>query len=132
MEWIYHCPNCGGMLNPDETVILLAERDGARLLVGLHPEPGNYHLHLPPGVTMPEGSRWEFDCPLCRTSLVSELSPDLCALDLESGGGRHRVFFSRVAGEQATFVLRAEGMLEDYGTHRDKYVEQLVHRMYAR
>ncbi len=131
MEWIYHCPHCRGMLNPDETIILIALREGHQLLVGLHPEPGNYHMHLPPGAVMDQGSRWSFHCPLCRIALTSDLNPDLCGLDLTSGGSRHRIFFSRLAGEEATFILSAEGLLTNYGTHRDKYVEELVQRMYT-
>jgi hypothetical protein len=132
MHWTYCCPHCREILNPDQTVILVAELEDRRFLAGLHPEPGNYHMHLPPDVEMPAGTRWDFSCPVCRESLTTDLSEDLCALDMRTGGQPHRVYFSRVAGEQATFVVTAEGLLADHGIHTDRYLERLVHLKYTR
>ncbi len=132
MRWTYSCPHCRAMLNPDETIMLLAEFEGRRFLVGFHPEPGNYHVHLPPDIQLVPGTRCRFSCPVCGEALTTDLSEDLCALDMHTAGDTHRIYFSRVAGEQATFVLSAEGLLTDYGIHTDRYVEQLVHRLYRR
>lgn len=132
MHWTYSCPHCKALLNPGERVVLCAERDDHRFLAGFHPQPGNYEVELPPGEEMPTGSRWVFYCPVCDESLVSELSDDLCALDVHSACGTHRVYFSRIAGEEATFVVSAEGLLKDYGIHTDRYVEHMVHNKYMR
>lgn len=132
MHWTYSCPHCHAVLNPNEVIMLCAEHENHRLLIGLHPQPGNYDVELPPGETMEAGSRWSFSCPVCEHSLVSELNEDLCALDMCSPGGEHRIFFSRVTGEQATFTITAEGMLTDHGIHTDQYLEHLVHRKYMR
>ncbi len=132
MHWTYSCPHCEAMLNPEERVVLRAEREGRRLLIGFHPQPGNYEVELPPGEKMTKGSRWEFFCPVCERSLASELSDDLCALDVHTSGETHRVYFSRIAGEEATFVVSAEGLLRDYGIHTDRYLEHLVHAKYMR
>jgi hypothetical protein len=56
----------------------------------------------------------------------------LCTLEVTSPGEPHRVYFSRIAGEEATFVVSAEGMLKDYGIHTDRYLEHLVHAKYMR
>jgi hypothetical protein len=130
MNWTYSCPHCRSVLNPDQAIILLAVRNERYCLVGFHPQPGNYEVYLPPEVEMPAGSRWGFSCPVCRRGLTSELSDDLCALDMTSGGDPHRVYFSRIAGEQATFVVSAEGLLTDHGIHTDRHLEHLVHLMY--
>ena len=127
MKWIYSCPHCNGTLNPDDSVMLVANHAGLKVLVGLHPEPGVYTMHVPPEVDIREGSRWELSCPLCRADLRSELNEDLCALDMTCGGDPHRVYFSRIAGERATFVVTAEGLLSDFGVHTDRYLEHLVH-----
>jgi len=132
MHWTYTCPHCSARLNPEQSIVLRAEREGRRLLVGFHPQPGNYEVDLPPGETMEPGTLWEFSCPVCDHSLVSELSDDLCALDMRSGNEHHRVYFSRIVGEEATFVVSAEGMLTDHGIHTDKYLEHLVHLKYMR
>jgi len=131
MRWSYSCPHCRVMLNPDESITLLVECKSRVFLVGLHPEPGNYQMYLPPGVPMcAEGCRCTFRCPACHEDLVTEVSDNLCALDVHQGGETHRVFFSRITGEQATFLVTAEGLREDYGIHTDRYVEALVHRSF--
>jgi hypothetical protein len=103
------------MLNPDETVILVGQHGDTRILLGFHPEPGTYRAYLPPGADVIEGTVWEFSCPLCHASLVTDVAPELCALDMLTSCKRLRVYFSRMAGEQATFVVSAEGLVERYG-----------------
>jgi hypothetical protein len=132
MRWKYSCPHCQAPLNPEERVVLLAVSGDRRFLAGLHPQPGNYEVELPEGEEMAAGTQWEFFCPVCEKSLVSEISEDLCALDYVSCGETHRVYFSRIAGEEATFVVSAEGMLKDYGIHTDRYLEDMIHNIYKR
>lgn len=132
MHWLYSCPHCQATLNPGERIVLRAAGEGRSFAVGLHPQPGNYSVELPPGEVMTQGSRWEFFCPVCERSLASELSDDLCALDLLTAGECHRVYFSRIAGEEATFVVSAEGLIKDFGIHTDRYLEHLVHSKYMR
>ena len=132
MHWNYSCPHCAALLNPEENVVLRAEREGHRFLAGFHPQLGNYEVELPPGESMAKGTRWTFSCPVCDESLVSELSEDLCALDVHTAGETHRVYFSRIAGEEATFTVTAEGLLTDYGIHTDRYLEHMVHNIYTR
>jgi hypothetical protein len=132
MRWTYSCPHCEAILNPDDTITLLAISENRRLLVGFHPQPGNYEVYLPPGEEIEPGSRWELFCPVCNESLVTDLSEDLCGLDLHTGGDTHRIYFSRIVGEQATFTVTAEGLLKDYGIHTDRYLEHLIHLKYMR
>ena len=132
MHWTYSCPHCSATLNPDETIVLRAERDDRRFLVGFHPQPGNYEVDVPEGEEIDAGSRWTFHCPVCDQSLTSELSDDLCALDMQLHDECHRVYFAPVAGEKATFVVSAEGMLTDHGVHTDKYLEHLIHQKYMK
>ena len=120
MSWSYSCPHCGGMLNPHETIIL----------IGFHPEPGNYVVYLPPGVEAEMGSRWSFFCPVCHGDLASNLADNLCAVDLHTSDESHRVFFSCIAGDQATFVVSADGLKERHGTHADRYEPCLPHLKY--
>lgn len=132
MHWTYSCPHCAATLNPDRNIVLRAEREDRRILVGFHPQPGNYEVELPPGEAMEPGTCWTFSCPVCDHDLVSELSEELCALDMSLHDERHRVYFSRIAGEKATFVVSAEGLLTDHGVHTDRHLEHLVHLKYMR
>jgi len=129
MRWSYSCPHCASCLNPDETVVLVGEHGGVRALVGLHPEPGNYQVYAPPGIEIAAGSRWSFYCPVCQTSLVTEVSGGLCAIDGPYEGPKHRVYFSPVAGEHATFLVSAEGIVERHGDHAERHSLELLEQI---
>ncbi len=125
MRWTYSCPECQAMLNPDETVVLIGTCGAHRILIGFHPEPGTYRAYLPPGFRLREGSLWEFFCPVCSSSLTAEIAPALCQLDIAIQGVRHRLYFSRKAGEHATFVISAEG-LTSHGEDADKHSLEIL------
>ena len=125
MRWSYACPHCDAMLNPDETVVLIGECGPHRVLLGFHPEPGTYQAFLPPGLEMREGSLWKFSCPVCSRSLTCDFAPGLCALDVAAQGARHRLYFSRTAGEHATFLITAEG-IQSHGRDAEKHSLQIL------
>jgi len=121
MSWTYQCPKCSACLNPAETVVLTAARGKTWMLVGLHPEPGNYEVYLPPGIEVEAGERWDFFCPVCQEDLVSEEDENLCALTTSGEEGRATVLFSRLAGEYATFVVERSEIQRAFGEHIDRY-----------
>lgn len=130
MSWSYSCPWCGSMLNPDKTIILTAARGEDRVLIGFHPEPGNYELFLPPNVTISEGDHWDFFCPVCRENLVTGELEELCELRMTQDSEEHQVFFSRIAGEQATLVVsKGTGkprVKEKHGEHVVRYAQRVM------
>jgi len=121
MSWEYHCPKCKAMLNPECSVILTAKHEGVRAIVGLHPQPGRYEVHLPPGMTAPVGTKWDFACPACNVSLVDEADSHLCGLDLHVGDEILHVLFSQVAGELATFIVGNGKLKESHGKDSHRY-----------
>lgn len=125
MRWSYSCPHCKGILNCENSIILIGTRDEERIIIGFHPAPGNYRTSLPPGYEIETGSSWRFACPLCQESLLSDISPDLCCIEMVTKDVRHRVYFSRIAGEHATFVISAEG-IEHHGDHADRHSLELL------
>jgi len=126
MRWTYSCPQCEAMLNPDETIVLVATHGNTRILMGFHPEPGNYRAYAPPGESVEPGEAWEFSCPLCHASLISYVDRKLCAIDMHTVGAKHRVYFSRIAGQHATFVMSGEGEVESHGRHADAHSLELL------
>jgi hypothetical protein len=126
MSWTYSCPYCEKVVNPDETVILLAERGDEQTLLGFHPQPGNYTIYVPPGVTLSRGDEWEFSCPVCRANLRAPEHPNLCALTVWQGSERRRVLFSRIVGEQATYVVADQSVAEAHGGDVDAYDTQKI------
>ena len=127
MSWTYSCPHCGQILNPDETVILIAHVDRRDVLIGFHPQPGNYTIYLPQGVDLKWGVGIDFYCPLCRTNLESRSHENFCELVIWQGRARRRILFSRIAGEHATYVVQEEPKAkkakveERHGEHTDRY-----------
>jgi len=130
MSWSYGCPKCGARLNPRQSIILIGRRGGDDMLVGFHPEPGNYEVFLPPGVDKAKGEEWEFFCPVCRENLQSEHNEKLCAVSLFEGDHTREVLFSRVAGEQVTFVVADRRVEQQFGEHAPIYVQHLIQMKY--
>lgn len=110
MSWSYRCPKCRNMLNPAKVVILVAGREGKKFLIGLHPEPGNYLVYLPPKVEVSPGERWDFFCPVCQTNLAAQGHKNMCMVQMVEGDSVRDVFFSRVAGQKMTFVHSQDGI----------------------
>ena len=141
MSWTYSCPRCGAMLNPGETVVLVATQGARRLLIGFHPQPGNFEVYLPPDVTLAEGEHWDFHCPVCQENLRSGELQNLCELRMSEQGRKHRVFFSRVAGEHATFLVSepeaspaaepaGKTVAARLGEHASAYAGQMIQMKY--
>ena len=126
MSWTYSCPWCGAMLNPDSTIVLMAARGDKRLLIGFHPEPGNYEIYLPPDATLKEGEHWDFFCPVCHENLVNGEINSLCELRMTADGKDQRVFFSRIAGEHATFLLSGRQVEAKLGPDVKTYDPQIM------
>jgi hypothetical protein len=118
------------MLNPDSTIILIGVQRAKRILIGFHPEPGNYQIHVPPETRIEHGARWDFCCPVCQEDLVTEENENLCALSLRDGHERRRVLFSRIAGEKATFVVADRRVEWQYGEHVEGYLRHFIQLKY--
>ena len=121
MSWEYSCPKCQGMLNPGGEIILSASHDDAKVLIGMHPQPGKYEISLPPNVFCEDGTKWDFSCPLCQESLRTKADTNLCELGLLVDGESLRILFSRIAGDHATFVLHEKEVKEKHGEDADRY-----------
>ena len=101
------------MLNPDETVILIAEHEQTRFLVGMNPEPGTYEVFFPPEVDPQKGELWTFKCPMCHSDLTTAEDQKLSALVMKrKDEPEKQIAFSREVGKQATFVI-GDGILEE-------------------
>jgi hypothetical protein len=130
MERRYSCPKCRAMLNPEGTIILLGVQGEQRVLVGFHPEPGNYEVHVPPDTKLERGAQWDLLCPVCHENLATDDLENLCELDLWEEGKQLRVFFSRVSGEKVTFVVAGRKVEAKYGEHVTDYTPLLLNREY--
>lgn len=121
MSWTYGCPHCNAVLNPDETVILVAHCGALRFLIGFHPQPGNYTIYLPPGIDLDHGSVFVFLCPICQTNMTAGGNNNLSTLDVWQGHIRRKILFSNIAGEHATYVVKDSGVEAKHGPDASQY-----------
>ena len=117
----YFCPHCRRMLNPGTKVIFLVENGHDRELVLLSAKLGDYSVVHSRSMVFENGKVYTFRCPMCRSDLTSSLDENL--VDILTEGEESspvRVSFSRVFGEQATFLRSPEG-INRYGDHAERY-----------
>ena len=132
MHWTYSCPHCDAALNPEVSIVLRAEHEDTEVSGGSAPATGQLrgrccrrrdHAAGHPGSSVARSA-----ITLWSPSSQTSSAPSICVRTVNATGS----FFSRIAGEEATFVVSAEGMLTDHGVHTDKYLEHMVHRKYMR
>ncbi len=117
----YYCPHCRRMLNPGTKVIFLVENGNDRELMLLSAKLGEYSAVHSRAMKFEEGRVYTFRCPMCRADLTSSLDDNLVdILTQHEGEAMFRVSFSRVFGEQATF-LRASDGVDRYGEDAHRY-----------
>ena len=117
----YFCPHCRRMLNPGTKVIFLVENGNNRELMLLSAKLGEYSVVHSRSMKFEEGKIYTFRCPMCRSDLTSSLDENLVDILTQSDDEPlFRVSFSRVFGEQATF-LRASDCVDRYGEHAERY-----------
>jgi len=117
----YFCPHCRRMLNPGTKVIFLVENGKDRELVLLSAKLGEYSVVHSRSMIFEEGEIYTFRCPMCRSDLTSSLDENLVDILTESDDDLMvRVSFSRVFGEQATF-LRAPDGVNRFGEDASQY-----------
>lgn len=111
----YYCPHCRADLNPGTKIILRVVHGDRSGLLLFSPQVGNYACVLPERFQLEPGETVAFSCPVCHASLASPSDERLGEILLSREGEElARVNFSRVFGEQATFVI-AGGRVESYG-----------------
>jgi len=117
----FYCPHCGGLLNPGTKVIFVIERESQRGLLLLSPELGDYAKVLVESFKLEPGVIYDFQCPICHHALTSSVNEKLVEIICrQSDGTRARVDFSRVGGENATFIRGPSG-LRTFGEHATRY-----------
>jgi predicted RNA-binding Zn-ribbon protein involved in translation (DUF1610 family) len=125
MKWKYECPHCRAVLNPNVKIILRIRRGKHKGLILFSPRPGNYQSICDPdfGVKLKEDELVEFACPVCGEILTSTASKKLAELLLLRPADKvHRIQFSRVYGEHATFILDGDSVVP-YGEDAALYDE---------
>jgi hypothetical protein len=117
----YFCPHCRKLLNPGTKVIFLVDAEQDCELMLLSAKLGDYSAVYARSMVFEEGRIYTFRCPLCRADLTSSLDEKLVDILTDGDNGEVvRVSFSRVFGEQATFLMAEHG-IDQFGEHALRY-----------
>jgi predicted RNA-binding Zn-ribbon protein involved in translation (DUF1610 family) len=106
------CPKCQEHLRIGDNIIFKVKnsRKQSGLLL-LSPHIGNYTSLKHPSFEIQTGESLEFYCPLCNTSLISDIHKNLAhVILLDKSGEGHDVYFSQVVGEHSTFETSGESV----------------------
>lgn len=114
------CPKCKAELNPGTKIILKANLSSLKGLFLFSPSLGDYEVIHPADFPTHPGEEIEFSCPVCSFDLTSPRSEQFAELLIQQGGEEGRVIFSKVMGEQATFLVLPE-RTESFGRDVDGY-----------
>lgn len=106
------CPKCSGHLRVGEHLIFKVKNQKKQSgIVLMHPEIGNYSSTRHPSLEIAEGEILEFFCPLCNTSLQSDIHKNLAHVILEEKDGKnHDVYFSQISGEHSTYETSGDSL----------------------
>jgi len=121
MKKTYVCPHCRAVLNPNVKIIFVVDDGTKRGLMLLSAKPGDYRLIVDPNFPLVQGQKATFHCPVCDAALTSALSDGFVEILLDQGEAElSKVEFSRVFGEQATFIVDGKEVTA-YGDDADDY-----------
>jgi len=89
-------------------------------LILLHPEVGNYSCIKHPDFTIEENEAIELICPCCHKSLATDFDSNLSYLTLLEGKKQFDIYFSRICGEESTFLVNGDTVAAS-SEHSDRY-----------
>jgi hypothetical protein len=106
------CPKCREHLRVGDQIIFKvknSKKQSALLL--LSPQIGNYSSVKHPSFEFLKGEYLDFFCPLCNTSLTSDIDKNLAHVILDDEHGKSSdVYFSQIIGEHSTFETDGESV----------------------
>ncbi|MGD0582621.1 MAG: hypothetical protein ABR974_06705 [Bacteroidales bacterium] len=106
------CPKCHDHLRVGENIIFRVKNSKKQSgLMLLSPQIGNYSSVKHPSFGFIKGEMLEFFCPLCCSSLRSDIHPNLALVIMnDENGNKFDVYFSQVAGEHSTYETKGDGL----------------------
>lgn len=103
----YLCPKCKGHLNAGGFVIFSTKNNrNKRGLILLSPKVGSYTVKHHDSYGFEDGEIVDFFCPICSEDLTAkENEKNVEILMVDENNTEYRVLFSRISGEQSTYLL---------------------------
>lgn len=118
----YLCTYCRSHLQVGGNIIVSAKGPVGKMgIILLHPELGNYEIKTHPEFRIDEGESYNFYCPVCHSKLNDKEKEEMVKLFMVEDGEEYEFYFSRLAGEKASFKVKDKEVAEDAGFHKDRY-----------
>lgn len=110
----YLCPICRGQLRIENSLVIsVKSKSNKKGLIFLNPEIGNYGKISHPSFEIVEGDEYTVFCPICHATLNREENPHILKMYMiDSTGVQSEVFFSVIAGEKCTYVVKGKEIQE--------------------
>lgn len=122
----YICPFCSAHLLLSNAIILAFEvRNPLRRgILLLNPNPGNYEFKVHSSILFQKNELVDIYCPVCVRNLQAEEVNQYLAFIhcIDEKQKKYAVYFSRLAGEQATYLVHDNCIVEKYGIHANNYI----------
>ncbi len=122
----YSCPDCNAYLRVWKNIIFtIRSADGKKNgLLLLNPDPGNYSVTTHPSMSFEKGEKIDFLCPVCHSNLAaSDINENLVHIDMQGEDvDTFDVYFSRVFGEETTFMVSDNHIASKYGKDEAYYL----------
>jgi hypothetical protein len=95
----------------NKIILMVRNNKKQSALLLLSPQIGNYTSVKHPSFEIETGEVLEVCCPICNTSLVSDIHKNLAYVILQDeAGNRNDIYFSRIFGEHSTFTTDGESV----------------------
>lgn len=122
MKSNFYCPHCNGALNAHEHIcLIIKDVNDKKALVLLNNEIGNYQYYVNNTITLKEGDKYNFFCPICSGQLTYK-DQNLAGMIMEDKNGKKsNIIFSEILGENCTYQIVDDKIIR-YGKDQDKYV----------
>ena len=128
----YLCPSCRSYIRVWNYIIFTVRRhsDKKMGLLLLNPELGNYDLIHHSSLKFDEGEMIDFLCPVCHADLTAtEINKNLAHIVMiDENNKEYHVFFSKICGEQSTFKIKEDDIVEMHGEDSSAYVNYFMSR----
>jgi hypothetical protein len=116
----FHCPHCGGNLNPNNKIIHVAKNSKGQTGLVLQNETfGEYTYITDSSFRLEPQEKLTHYCPLCQKELTSQEHPNCSELIVFKGARKGKLLFANNAGVQSTCIQWENGEKQLFGKDRD-------------
>jgi hypothetical protein len=121
----YLCPHCNSYLRVWNNLILTVKSkvNNQKGILLFNAEVGNYGLIHHSTLKFEDGETVDIFCPVCQADLTAtEINKNLVRIIMTDEDNKvYDIYFSKVIGEQSTFLIQEDDVIERHGENSTNY-----------